>query len=182
MKYKILTGEEFGEEFLEKIMEVDRECYTGEYVGELSNMQARYRKNPKSFVCVMDGEDVAGYMNFFPVVHKLWEDIVETSMTIRDDDISPEEVAFFVEGESHNIYVLSVAIREKYRDKKQEGKPVVQILTDAFVSYLNELRKQGYELNALAGTAVSDGGRKFLRNCMFGERRRLSDGNIVYVC
>ena len=146
MEYKILTGEDFGEEFLEKIMEVDRECYAGEYVGELSNMQARYRKNPKSFVCVMDGEHVAGYMNFFPVVNELWEDIVETGMTIRDDDISPEEVEVFSEGKLHNIYILSVAIREKYRDKKQDGKPVVQILTDAVISYLNKLQKQGYVL------------------------------------
>ena len=50
MEYKILTGEELNEAFLEKIMEVDRECYAGEYVGELANLQARYRKNPKSFV------------------------------------------------------------------------------------------------------------------------------------
>lgn len=37
-------------------------------------------------------------------------------------------------------------------------------------------------IRALAGTAVSDGGKKFLRNCMFGVRRELSDGNVVYVC
>lgn len=182
MEYKILTGENINEDFLEKIMEVDRECYAKEYVGELANMQVRYRKNKQSFVCVMDGDRVAGYINFFPVVDSLWEDIVDTGMHIRDDDITADEVVGFCKGEDHNLYILSVVIREQYRGKKQGQKPVVKILTDAFIDYLNKLQSDGYAINAIAATAVSDGGKKFLRNCMFGERRKLTDGNIVYVC
>ena len=182
MEYKILTGEGINEDFLEKIMEVDRECYAKEYVGELANMQVRYRKNKQSFVCVMDGDLVAGYINFFPVVDSLWEDIVDTGMHIRDDDITADEVVEFCKGEDHNLYILSVVIREQYRGKKQGQKPVVKILTDAFIDYLNKLQSDGYAINAIAATAVSDGGKKFLRNCMFGERRKLTDGNIVYVC
>ena len=182
MEYKILTGEQLSEDFLEKIMEVDRECYAGEYVGELVNMQARYRANKKSFVCVMDGDCVAGYINFFPVIDQLWDDIVETGMNIRDDDITPQEVQEFRQGESHNLYLLSVAIREKYRDKKDSETPVVKVLTDAFIEYLNQLKDAGYGINAIAGTAVSNGGKKFLSNCMFGVHRQLEDGNVVYVC
>ena len=182
MEYKILTGEQLSEDFLEKIMEVDRECYAGEYVGELVNMQARYRANKKSFVCVMDGDCVAGYINFFPVIDQLWDDIVETGMNIRDDDITQQEVQEFRQGESHNLYLLSVAIREKYRDKKDSETPVVKVLTDAFIEYLNQLKDAGYGINAIAGTAVSNGGKKFLSNCMFGVHRQLEDGNVVYVC
>lgn len=182
MEYKILTGENINEDFLEKIMEVDRECYAGEYVGELANMQVRYRKNKQSFVCVMDGERVAGYINFFPVVNGLWNDIVDTGMHIRDDDITADEVADFCKGEDHNLYILSVVIREQYRGKKQGQKPVVKILTDAFIDYLNTLKSDGYGINAIAATAVSDSGKKYLRNCMFGEHRQLKDGNIVYIC
>lgn len=182
MEYKILTGESINEDFLEKIMEVDRECYANEYVGELANMQVRYRKNKQSFVCVMDGDRVAGYINFFPVADSLWEDIVDTGMHIRDDDITADEVVEFCKGEDHNLYILSVVIREQYRGKKQGQKPVVKILTDAFIDYLNKLQSDGYAINAIAATAVSDGGKKFLRNCMFSERRKLTDGNIVYVC
>lgn len=178
MEYKIRTGEEFDESFLEKIMDIDREVYEAQYVGELVNMQKRYEKEKKSFVCVMDGEKIIGYINFFPVTATLWEDIVETGMEIRDDDILPEEVEEFVEGEEHNLYILSVVVRQQYRDKKQ----VIKTLTDGFIDYLNRLKKQGFGIKALAGTAVSGGGRKFLRNCMFGERRELSDGNTVFVC
>ena len=67
-----------GRDFLPRIMEIDRICYEQEYVGELSKMEARYDRNPRSFVCVMDGEKPAGYINFFPVGEALWEEIVET--------------------------------------------------------------------------------------------------------
>ena len=87
MSFQILWGEDFAPGFLEKIMEIDRIVYKSEYVGELSKMQARYHRNPRTFVCVMDGERVAGYINFFPVVQALWDEITETGMKIRDDDI-----------------------------------------------------------------------------------------------
>lgn len=178
MDYKILTGEEFEECFLEKIMEIDRECYESEYVGELANMVARYRQNRRSFVCVMDGDTVAGYINFFPVVPDLWNEIVETGMDIKDDDILPDEIVEFKEKKKYNLYILSVAVREKYRNQKQ----VIKTLTDGFIQYLNTLEGEGFLINAISGTAVTNGGRKFLRNCMFGERREINGGNIVYVC
>ena len=76
MSYQILKGENMGRDFLPKIMEIDRICYEAEYVGELSKMEARYDRNPRSFVCVMDGETPAGYINFFPVGGALWDEIV----------------------------------------------------------------------------------------------------------
>ena len=74
MELRILRGEDFGKEnypggvraFLDdKIMGMDRAVYPPEYAGCIENMDARYRKNPRSFVCVMDGEKLAGYVNFF---------------------------------------------------------------------------------------------------------------------
>lgn len=181
MEYKIKTGEEFSESFLEEIMDIDREVYgeiSEEYVGELVNLQVRYQKNKKTFVCVMDGDRIAGYINFFPVVRELWEGITENDMYIHDDEITPEQVLAYSEGEQHDIYILSIAIRKQYQNQKS----VVKTLTDGFIQYLNELKEEGIGIRALAGTAVSKGGRKYLRNCMFGERRKLADGNVVYVC
>ena len=70
MELRILRGEDFDREnypggvraFLDdKIMGMDRVVYPPEYAGCIENMDARYRKNPRSFVCVMDGEKLAGY-------------------------------------------------------------------------------------------------------------------------
>ena len=59
MKYQILTGEQFNIDFLPKVMALDAECYADEYVGELANMEERYLRNKKSFVCIMQGEELA---------------------------------------------------------------------------------------------------------------------------
>ena len=86
MELRILRGEDFGKEnypggvraFLDdKIMGMDRAVYPPEYAGCIENMDARYRKNPRSFVCVMDGEKLAGYVNFFPVSKEMWQRITD---------------------------------------------------------------------------------------------------------
>ena len=178
MSYQILKGENMGRDFLPKIMEIDRICYEAEYVGELSKMEARYDRNPRSFVCVMDGETPAGYINFFPVGGALWDEIVETGMTIRDDDILPEELADYSRDGENHIFIISVAVLPEYRKDKE----TIITLTDGFVDYLNELEAEGFQIGALAGTAVSEGGQKFLRSRMFRLYREIEDGNRVYLC
>lgn len=177
MAYTILTGEEFDEDFLPKIMDIDRKCYVDEYVGELSNMQQRFRKNRKTFVCVMDGDNVAGYINFFPTTPDLWEEIVESGMEIRDDDIRSDEIVEYSTTEENHLFIISVAIAPEYR-----GKECVNALTVGFVEYLNTLQKKGTPIHAIAGTAVSEDGQKFLRDRMFRLYREIHHQNKVYVC
>ncbi len=126
MGFRILTvdtcGGELTQEFLKKVMALDAEVYSAEYVGELKNMEARFERNKRTFVCVMDGEMLVGYINFFPAAPVLWDSILETSPTIRDDEIAPHEILPEYsknEGEN-NLYILSVVIRERYRGKKME--------------------------------------------------------------
>lgn len=178
MGYKILKGEDMGREFLPTIMEIDRICYEQEYVGELSKMEARYDRNPRSFVCVMDGENTAGYINFFPVGETLWDEIVETGMKIRDDDILPEEMADYSRQKENHLFIISVAVLPEYRKDKQ----VIITLTRGFIDYLNSLESEGFAISGLAGTAVSEGGQKFLRSRMFRLYREIEDGNKVYLC
>lgn len=178
MGYHILTGEEFDESFLSNVMDVDRACYEEEYVGELANMVARYRKNPRTFVCVMDQDQLAGYINFFPVTLGLWEEIVEEGMRIRDDDITPEELADYSDTEKNYLFIISVAVRPEYRNDRA----VVSMLTDGFIDYLNRLQAEKLEIGGIAGTAVSEDGQKFLSSRMFSLYREIEDGNKVYLC
>lgn len=178
MEYSILTGEELGVEFLPKVMDVDRACYVDEYVGELSQMVRRYERNQKTFVCVMEGGELAGYINFFPVKPKLWDEIVETGMEIRDDDIMPEEIADYSKTEENNLFIISVAIDPKYR----KDRAVVKKLTEGFIAYLNHLEEEGYKIGAISATAVSEDGQKFLSSRMFRVYREIHDGNKVYLC
>ena len=181
-KFKVLTGEDINVSYLAKVFEIDKEVYEPKYVGCLENMEKRYKAEKRSFVCIEDegSGELAGYINFFPVNDELWEDIVETGAVIRDDDIEPGELKPFEkkftdkdveEGKGYNLFIISVVIREKYRKYKE----AVITLTRGFREYLCKLDDKGYKIHALAGTAVSDDGMKFMRERYFYLKREVGD-------
>lgn len=179
MQYKILTGLDFDTDFLSQIMDLDKEVYADEYVGVLENMVARYEVNRDSFVCIMDKErdKLAGYINFFPCTKELYEDIRYHTTVIRDDDIRPDEIAPYSKEENH-LFVISIVVASEYRGTKD----AIAALSDAWIAHMNGLVKQGYPITDICAIAVSEDGKKALRNYMFTMERKLSDGNIVYVC
>lgn len=178
MGFRVLTGLDFDTDFLPRVMEVDAEVYDQQYVGELENMVARYNENRDSFICVMDEEQdrLAGYINFFPCTDALYKDIRDETTVIRDDDIRPDEIAQYSE-EGNHLFILSIAVRADYR-----GGEVIKQLSDAWISHLNHIQEEGYPIIDISAIAVSGDGQKALRNYMFTMRRKLEDGNIVYLC
>lgn len=177
MGFKILTGTDFDEDFLPRVMDLDRDVYEEKYAGELQNMVDRYRANRDSFVCIFDEaqDRLAGYINFFPCTPQLCESL-RTTTVIRDDDIAANEIAQYVKGKNH-LFVISIAMAREYRN----GEAIVA-LSDAWIAHLNGLVEQGYEIEDITAMAVSSDGRNALRNYMFTVDRKLDDGNIVYVC
>lgn len=184
---------------LSRIFALDCEIYSPEYAGELKNMQIRYKKNPHSFVGLIDrnncnGDDIpalAGYINFFPCEDGLYKDIISDCDTIRDDDITTEEVALYRENGENHIFILSIVISRDYQNKKE----VITQLTNAFIDYLYDLN-QKYPITDITATAISKDGQKALTNLNFRQLRYLTishDGNernegddkeehIVYIC
>ena len=179
MEYKILTGFDFDTDFLTKVMDLDSRTYESEYVGVLENMVARYEKNRDSFVCIWDEKQdkLAGYINFFPCTEALYRDIRYYSPVIRDDDIRPDEIAMYSK-EGNHLFILSIVVDKEYRGTKD----AITALSDAWIAHLNGLVDQDYPITDICAIAVSDDGKKALRNYMFVEERKLTDGNIVYVC
>ena len=197
MTYKILKGEELGFEYLPKIMAIDKEVYSDLGMeGELVQMEKRYRANKETFVVLEDAElgEPAGYINFFPVNKETFQDIMYGSEQIRDDDIEPEEMADYAPG--CHIYIISIAIREKYRGKESGAS---KALSDAWIAYLNELadkyglaereRRADGTLGKvvdvqmdISGTTVSEGGQRFLRNHLFIQLRTIENDEKVCVC
>lgn len=180
MEFKIITGEEFDSSFLPRVMDIDKKVYEGSCVGNLENMIARYEKNPKSFVCVMDTETgrLAGYINFFPCTDDLYYDIVEDCPFMRDDDITPDEIADY-QPKGNHLFIISIAIDPDYQDKTD----TMKVLSKGFINYLNRIN-QDYRIEDLTATAVSPDGKKALTNFLFRQLRILEQdhGYIVYIC
>ncbi|MBR3637212.1 MAG: hypothetical protein IKN45_04735 [Lachnospiraceae bacterium] len=84
--------------FLQKVMDLDTEVYGSiddEFIGEIKNMEDRFEANPNSFLCLMDGDTLAGYINFFPVCDELFDQIVgpvkHPKVKRRGDGFDPED-------------------------------------------------------------------------------------------
>ena len=197
MTYKVLKGEDMDRSYLDKVFALDKKVYgpigekAGEdFVGTIENMVARFNHNNRTFVCLMKEDTLVGYINFFPVTDKVWEDIVtgprkdsegnpliieEGHELIWDDDLGPNEILpdylpdTIENGEvvkHNNLFIISVVIDAEFR-----GKEAITQLTAAFVDYLNDLEKKGFGINAISAYAVSSDGEKFLRERMFGIKR-----------
>ncbi len=179
--FSVITGDQFDESFLEEIYAIDCDVYPQKYRGKLENYEKRFRVEPRTFVCIKDNASgkAAGYINFLPVNDVLWKDIVEKGKEIRDDDIEGSELVPFEQkygddagdDAGYNLFILSVVILEEFRKTKD----AVVTLTDGFRDYLNMLKDEGYKINAVAGTAVSEGGMKFMRERFFSWKREVED-------
>jgi len=182
-EFEVLRGGNFKRRYLEEIMSIDARVYEPRYVGELKNMQARYDAENNSFVAIRTEGAIVGYINFFPVTDSLWDDITKDGTVIRDDDIRPDEIRPYTTAAGNRLFIISVVILEEYRCRES-----VVALTDGFIDCLNELEEGGYKIEAIAGTAVSPDGKKFMTQRRFYERREVGDlpggeGNdTVFVC
>ena len=184
-RFIVRFGEDVDLSYLPKINPVDESCYEEKYQGVQENTDARYLKNPRSFIFVEDTlkDRMAGYINFFPCEEPLYRDNIGAPRPdgsvcdhIRDDDIAPEEVAEYRNDINH-IFILSIAIHEDYRNSE-----VIKLLSDSFIAYLNKLEEEGYPITDIAGTAVSRDGQRTLSRWLFRKLRPLGDGNTVYLC
>jgi GNAT superfamily N-acetyltransferase len=177
MKFQTIVGKDCGVGIMEKTYVIDQNVYEEKYWGEQGNSEARYLRNPESFICVMDEEAdrAAGYMEFFPCEKGLYEDIIFACDVIRDDDIAPAEIADYSPVENH-IFILSLAVHQDY-----QGTGAIVALSDAFIEFLAR-KNETCPITDITATVVSEHGKKAMKNYRFEPLRQLSDGNTVYIC
>ncbi len=173
MKLTVKTA--LDEAFLEKIIALDKSVYPGEMAGDLMHMKVRFRQNRDTFVCLMDGEKLAGYINLLPLSEGIWEKIL-TQHEYHDDDIGTavtkegqivpcpdRQIEEYREGRSYRLFILSVVLDTPYRGNKEAA----AALSDAFIQYIQDKEERGCRIEAIAAIAVSSDGQRFLRNHLF---------------
>ena len=210
-KYTVRYGEDIGnvpelpENFLDRVFELDQAVYEEEYVGCPDNMIDRYNAFKESFVFLMDGDKLAGYICFFPVKDHMWKritgpdesDIKWTVKTgengeeikleqIPDDDILGKDIVSDIkEGDHLNFFVISTVIAPDYRTPDHTA---TDAMVSGWIDYLNSIRaRRGIVIDSIAGVAVTEGGKSFARSsafkiirvCMDAEKE--SDRSLVYV-
>lgn len=180
MKLRLVYGEDMQEKDLLKVWEIDKMVYTqGGYVGEISNIIARFLVDNRQYVCLEDEENhcMAGYISFFTCTRTLYENIRYESSKLRDDDITAEELTPWNQ-EKNYLYVDSLALNPNYKDTG-----AIKMLTEGWIDYLNEMERKGYPIEVMTATTVSADGAKAARRMCFEEERILQeDKNHIFVC
>ncbi len=159
MSLTLKTGLTAPKDFIEDVFEIDKYTYSPELCGLKENLYNRYNRCPDSFLLLYDNEDLIGYINFFPVGDALFAQLNDiTNYKLRDDDILPEELNDWQKDKPNNIFIISIVILPKYR-----GSEAIIRLGNSFLEFLREKEANGYKINSISGTAVSDKGKKFLK-------------------
>ncbi|MCR5249337.1 MAG: hypothetical protein K6E50_01880 [Lachnospiraceae bacterium] len=71
------------------------------------------------------------------------------------------------------LFIISVAARKKYRN---EDPQITTKLIEAWIAYLNAIQRAcSASIESIAAVTVSDGGRSFMRSCLFSLKRVCAD-------
>lgn len=177
MRYEVYTNINGDRSIIDECHVLDTMVYTPELAGEAEPIINRNNACPDSILCVKDMKFglIAGYICYFPCRPKLWVDIM-TNVTIVDDEITGNDITPFERGDN-NVYLLSVVVHPDYRDGE-----VIKLLSNAWSEKLWRFQSHGYKINAIAATAVSEDGQRFLSRMHFRPTRTLDDGYIEYLC
>lgn len=161
MSLKIIESKNMETDFINDVLELDSIAYSENMQGSYESVNNRYKKNEDSYLLVYDEKTLIGYICFFPISKKLYNEmLVDNKM--KDDDISPKDIIPYTEGKSHNLFIISVVIHPDYRNGE-----AIKLLTSTFVDFIHNKIKTNYHINSILATAVSDDGVKFLERLNF---------------
>ena len=94
MNYRVITGETMDRELLHKVFALDELVYSkidDGFVGVEENLFLRFDRNKCTFVCLMDHDQLVGYINFFPVTNQLYDQIVGPVRLVRNEGVEKED-------------------------------------------------------------------------------------------
>lgn len=152
---------------IEELMKIEQDVYLPEYRGEYQSIKNRFYKYKEMFVLVYDGEEIIGYLCFFPVSKSLHDSIVKECQ-FHDDDILPEDIVA-MDRHSH-IFLMSIAIYRSY-----QGMGIGKLLMDAFFNRLKLEKAKGHYVEDIIASVVSPRGELLARRYGFSMVNDLSE-------
>lgn len=168
---KVLKGKEITYDLIQKLDKLDEESYEVQYLEDDLYCEDRFNKEKEQYIIIMEGEEPAGYINFFPTTSSLKDDIL-IRKRFRDVDITGEEVDNW--SDSNDVFVMSIVIGVKYRYKEN-----IQLLFDSFIEFLNDKEKEGKIINSVYCITVSKDGEKVFKRKMFRVIGKIKDNEHI---
>lgn len=161
MKLSIKRSKNIKTDFIKDVMCLDSLAYNEDMQGTYDSISNRFKKNKESYILAYDNKKLIGYICFFPISDELYSEML-ISDTMKDDDISPDDIVSYKEGKKHNIFIISIIIDPSYRDKE-----AIKLITNEFIKFIKEKNENDYIIDKVLGTTVSYDGFKFATKLNF---------------
>ena len=174
---ELRTGLNAPKGFIEQVFEIDKQTYSPELCGVSENMYSRYERCRDSFLLLYRAETLIGYICFLPIGESLRAQLDDPAdRAMRDDVITPEEMEDWSLEHLNHLFILSVVILPEYRDGQ-----AIRVLGDGWLAYLRDKECRGYTIGSISGSAVSEGGERFIRRFRGHFVKELDEGYRYYL-
>ena len=107
MKLNIKRSKNIKTDFIKDIMCLDSLAYNEDMQGTYDSINNRFKKNKDSYILAYDNKKLVGYICFFPISDELYSEML-ISDTMKDDDISPDDIVSYKEGKKHNKLQINI--------------------------------------------------------------------------
>lgn len=175
-KYVVKKPENDNNDFLKEIIEIDKIVYSKDVQGNLNELQERFKSEKQDFLLLYKEGKIIGYICFFPITNEISKKIHKQNK-IYDNNIKAIDISDYKKDIPTDLYIISVAIVPE-----EQNTEAIRFLTNNFIIYLKEKIKQGFLLNNILATSVSDDGKKFFRNLNFKVEKMLENNYELMKC
>jgi GNAT superfamily N-acetyltransferase len=135
---------------------IEKRYYGVDYITDAATAYEWYLHWDKTVVCIKEDSEVAGFMNLFPVVSSVYEEIKRGSF---NDKFLCKEMIHIPEnnGEEHNLFFSCIAIDEKFK-----GRGVSALLIQEYLEIYNELAESGIKFGEIIADTITEEGTEFV--------------------
>ena len=145
-----------------------------EYLWEDDYQIQLFNKNKESLIIVNYNNKLVGYLNYLVLTEEKYNEMINSNITI--DNFEIDEITSFYKNKNNYVTINSIVI-----DKDFQNGDVIKCLTERLQLILKQKSNNNYTISGMNAIAVSEDGRKALKNLGFEEQKCLDDGNYLYV-
>ena len=160
-------------EIINDLMRIEKIVYEESCRGKYDSIKARFEIFSNMFILAYDGDELIGYLCWFPISKMLHNRII-VDKALFDDDIKPEDVVDI--GEENYIYIISVAILPEYQ-RRNIGTEMMKKL----IRILKAYSENGKKIKDVLTSVISEKGEGLvLKNGFVMVENRSESGYKLY--
>ena len=167
MKARIELVKEYDGGNLKKMFELVNIVFPPKYFIPFERYEAINKKNPRVRVHCWLGDEMAGFINYYPLTTAAYERFL-ASEVVFDMSIEPDEIMHYEKNHVHDIFIPSMVLNPVH-----QGKMLALVLMRGLMLGFKELKAEGYQLGRLGATAYTDAGMHQVKTYMGMEVMRL---------